>query len=162
MLKLFRHYATKVLCWALLALSPAMAFATEPRQTIKALYIPLADHYAAIVAYERYREQMQYADFQIEQMGNWNLLRAYFQSGDADMAYVMTPLALDMYQQEPNFRWIGLMHRDGNALAINTLIKNQLEQFPLLRKDRKPGLELATVLKRFHEQRKVPTVVGVP
>ncbi|MEZ0185857.1 MAG: hypothetical protein AB9Q23_05660 [Candidatus Reddybacter sp.] len=73
---------------------------TETRQTIKALYIPLADHYAAIVAYERYREQMQYADFQIEQMGNWYLLRTYFQSGEADMAYVMTPLAIEMYQPQ--------------------------------------------------------------
>ena len=161
MLKPFLRYATTALCWALLALSPAMGFATEPRQTIKALYIPLADHYAAIVAYERYREQMQYADFQIEQMGNWNLLRAYFQSGDADMAYVMTPLALDMYQQQPDFRWIGLMHRDGNALAINDLIKQQIT-LPTLRKERKPNAELAELFKRLHTQHEAPTVVGVP
>lgn len=154
---------TALFCGSLLALVTLTSAAeTTQRQVIKALYIPLADHYAAIVAYERYREQMQYADFQIEQMGNWNLLRAYFQSGEADMAYVMAPLAVDMYQRQSGFRWIGLMHRDGNALAINTLIKNQLEQFPLLRKDRKPGPELATVLKHFHEQRKVPAMVGVP
>ena len=161
MLKPFLRYVKRSLCWALLVLNPVMAFAGEPRQTIKALYIPLADHYAAIVAYERYREQMQYADFQIEQMGNWNLLRAYFESGDADMAYVMTPLALDMYQQQPNFRWIGLMHRDGNALAINDLIKQQIT-LPVLRKERKPSAELAELFQALHTQRKAPTVVGVP
>jgi NitT/TauT family transport system substrate-binding protein len=80
------------------------------RQKIKALYIPLADHYAALVAYERYRDEMIYADFEIIQMKNWDLLRAYFKSGEADMAYVMSPLAMDMYRGSPNFRWIGLMH----------------------------------------------------
>ncbi|MBQ0720895.1 MAG: hypothetical protein KBT88_08665 [Gammaproteobacteria bacterium] len=69
---------------------------------------------------------MQFADFQIQKMDNWNLLRACFQSGEADMAYVMAPLAVDMYQQRPNFRWLGLMHRDGNALAVNALIKQRL------------------------------------
>ncbi|MBL4783087.1 MAG: ABC transporter substrate-binding protein [Porticoccaceae bacterium] len=156
------YLAARVLCCTALVLCSTLSLAAaEQRQTIKALYIPLADHYAAIVAYERYREHMQFADFQIQQMANWDLLRAYFQSGDVDMAYVMTPLALAMYQQQSDFRWIGLMHRDGNALAINELIKQQLE-LPLLRQDRKPGPELAAVLKRFHSQRKEATVVGVP
>ncbi len=30
----------------------------DNRQTIKAIYIPLADHYPGIVAYEKYRDQM--------------------------------------------------------------------------------------------------------
>jgi len=38
---------------------------TSGKQTIQALYIPLADHYAAVVAYEEYR--------------------LYFQSGEADI-----------------------------------------------------------------------------
>ena len=78
-------------------------------KTIKALYIPLADHYAGLVAYERYRDKMQYADFQLEQMKNWDLLRAYFQSGEIDMVYVRTPLAISMFQEKPHFHWIGLM-----------------------------------------------------
>lgn len=49
--------------------SNAMAQETESnapsnqqKQIIKAIYIPLADHYAGIVAYEKYRDQMKYAD----------------------------------------------------------------------------------------------------
>lgn len=92
--------------------------ATAGKQTIKALYIPLADHYAALMAYEKYHHKMKHADFQIEQMKNSDLLRAYFQSGEVDMAYVMSPLAMDMYNEKPHFRWIGLMHRDGNAWSL--------------------------------------------
>ena len=131
------------------------------RQSIKALYIPLADHYAALVAYERYRKQMKYADFQIEQMKNWDLLRAYFQSGEVDMAYVMSPLAMDMFAEKPHFRWIGLMHRDGNALAINDRINNQL-QLPAKRIDRKPNEALAQVLASVYQASGKSTEIGMP
>ncbi|OUR70898.1 nitrate ABC transporter substrate-binding protein [Methylophaga sp. 41_12_T18] len=134
--------------------------ATE-KQTIKALYIPLADHYAALVAYERYRDQMQFADFQIEQMKNWDLLRAYFQSGEVDMAYVMSPLAMDMFNEQPHFRWIGLMHRDGNALAINDLL-NQYVQVAVARKQRLPDAKVAEALQNVYQQTGVATEIGMP
>jgi len=135
--------------------------AATARQPIKALYIPLADHYAALVAYERYRKQMKYANFQLEQMKNWDLLRAYFQSGEVDMAYVMSPLAMDMFNQNPHFRWVGLMHRDGNALAINELL-NKAVGLPELRKDRKPNADLGIALKRAYEVSGVATQIGMP
>ncbi|MCF6281905.1 MAG: ABC transporter substrate-binding protein [Candidatus Polarisedimenticolaceae bacterium] len=151
----------------LLALSlTTIAFSTfavesHTRQPIKALYIPLADHYAALVAYERYRDQMVHADFQIRQMKNWNLLRAYFLSGEVDMAYVMSPLAMDMYHESPHFRWIGLMHRDGNALAINDLLNEEVQLAPL-RKNRKPNDQVAKALKKIFQQTKIPTKVAMP
>jgi len=131
------------------------------KQTIQALYIPLADHYAALVAYERYRDEMVHADFQIKKMGNWDLLRAYFQSGEADMAFVMSPLAMDMYREKPNFRWIGLMHRDGNALAINELFNQQVKLAPS-RAQRLPTAKIAEVLKRHVESTGRPIQIGVP
>ena len=76
----------------IVCLCPSVSLA-ESRQPVKALYIPLADHYAALVAYEKYAADMQYADFSIQQMKSWDLLRGYFNSEDADMAFVMSPLA---------------------------------------------------------------------
>lgn len=134
---------------------------TENKQIIKALYIPLADHYAALVAFERYRKKMIYADFQIEQMKNWDFLRAYFQSGEVDMAFVMSPLAMDMFNKKPHFRWIGLMHRDGNALAINDII-NEKVKLPTLRKDRLPDEKVAFALKEIYQKNNRSTEIGVP
>jgi len=134
---------------------------TPGKQTIQALYIPLADHYAALVAYEKYRHKMKYADFMIRKMKNWNLLRAYFQSGEADMAYVMSPLAMDMYSEKPHFRWVGLMHRDGNALAINDLLNAEV-QVAALRKDRKPDYKVAAALKKVYQQTGRSTEIGMP
>jgi len=157
-LKLFGQYTLLII---LLILQTSIVHATSGKQTIKALYIPLADHYAALVAFERYRKQMKYTDFQIEKMKSWDLLRAYFQSGNVDMAYVMSPLAMDMFNEKPHFRWVGLMHRDGNALAINDLL-NQQVQLPLQRKDRKPDAKVAAALKKVYQQTGHLTEVGMP
>ena len=72
----------------------------DNRQTIKAIYIPLADHYPGIVAYEKYRDQMKHADYTIERMKSWPLLRAYFMSGEVDMAYIICPQAMDMFGEK--------------------------------------------------------------
>lgn len=145
----------------LLSLSTQALLADPSRQTIKALYIPLADHYAALVAYERYRHKMTKADFHIEQMKNWDLLRAYFQSGKVDMAFVMSPLAMDMFNEKPHFRWVGLMHRDGNALAINELLNSKIK-LPPQRKDRKPDNKVALALQQFYQQTHQQTTIGMP
>lgn len=131
------------------------------KKTIKALYIPLADHYAALVAYERYRDKMEYADFQLEQMKNWDLLRAYFQSGEIEMAYVMTPLAISMFQEKPHFRWVGLMHRDGNALAINDLLNKEV-QLSIDRNTRYPDEKVAKALLKAYKTNARSTEIGMP
>jgi len=137
-----------------------LLFASK-KQDVRALYIPLADHYAVLVAYEKYGSQMKYANFSIKQMKNWDLLRAYFQSGKVDMAYITSPLAMDMFAQKPNFRWIGLVHRDGSALAVNDLLNKDV-QVASSRKDRKPtGLSAKAFIKAYTEN-KLPTQVGLP
>ncbi len=159
---LYQIVLIPLLLLLLLAITPIIqADETVTRHPIKALYIPLADHYAALVAHERYRDKMIYADFQINQMKNWDLLRAYFQSGKADMAFVMSPLAIDMYSEKPHFRWIGLMHRDGNALAINDLLNKEV-QLPIARKDRKPDEHVAKALKKIFLEKNRPIEIGMP
>lgn len=131
------------------------------RTTVHALYVPLADHYAALVAYERYRQRMQHADFRIEQMKNWDLLRAFFESGEVDVAFVTSPLAMDMFLENPRFRWIGLMHRDGNALAINDKLDEGLA-LAIERNSRKPDSGIADALKKSGRRTGRATEIGIP
>lgn len=133
----------------------------EAKTPIKALYVPLADHYAGIVAYERYAGKMQHADFQIEQSSNWDLLRTLFQEKQADIAFVMAPLALDMYLENPDFKWIGLMHRDGNALAINHKMATRIA-LPALREHRKPDASVAYLVAEVYEKGKMQTSIALP
>ncbi|MBV1869978.1 MAG: ABC transporter substrate-binding protein [Gammaproteobacteria bacterium] len=77
------------------------------------------------------------------------------------MAFVISPLAMSMYTEKPDFRWKGLMHRDGNALAINDSIYER-SYLPPEREDRKPDDRVAKVLGRIHSQTGKSTVIGVP
>lgn len=141
-----------------LAFSPVCA--TE-KQPIKAIYIPLADHYAGIVAYEKYRDEMEKADYTIERMKSWPELRAYFMSGEVDLGYIICPMAMDMFLEEPNFRWVSLMHRDGNALAINDLLNRDVN-LPENRKDRKPDKKVAEAFTKAKKKIRKPTQCAVP
>ena len=135
--------------------------AEKSRETIKAIYIPLADHYAGIVAYEKYRDQMIHADYQIEQMKSWPLLRSYFMSGQVDMAYIISPQAMDMFAEAQSFRWVSLMHRDGNAMAINELLNEQVK-LPESRHDRFPDESLIEAIKEWHARTGKPVECAVP
>ncbi|MDC2887733.1 ABC transporter substrate-binding protein [Psychrosphaera algicola] len=130
------------------------------RVKVNAIYVPLADHYAAIVAFEKYAEQMKYADFSIQQMKNWDLLKTKFLEGNTEIAFAMAPLALNMFTESPIFKWIGLMHRDGNGLAINNVLANQLE-LPDDHNERKPSHDLAQIVKsEINANQRV--LIGVP
>lgn len=140
-----------------------LVFAQEndKKQKIKALYIPLADHYPGIVAYEKYAKNMKHADYEIKRMKSWRILRAYFMNGEADIAFIICPEAMDMFLEKPNFRWVSLMHRDGNALAINHL----LEKTAGIEKDitkRRPDSKVADAIKAENKDSKTTTVAGVP
>ncbi len=139
----------------------ATAVTHAQKQTIKAIYIPLADHYAGIVAYEKYRGEMHKADYRIERMKSWPLLRAYFMSGEVDMAYIIAPMAMDMFAQKPDFRWVSLLHRDGNALAINDLLNADV-QLPKERRNRKPDNKVAKAFSKAKDEMGRPSECGVP
>ncbi len=131
------------------------------KKEIKVIYIPLADHYALLVAYENYAKEMKYADLKIEQMGSWPELRAYFMSGEVDMAGIICPQAMDMFLEDPKFRWVSLMHRDGNALAINDHL-NKHVNLSKNRIDRKPDSKIAEAFSIVKKETGIPSKCGVP
>jgi len=163
MQKLLNYYKYLVgkVSFLLAVLLMSSFFSYAEKQSIKAIYIPLADHYASIIAYEKYRDEMVHADFRLEQMKSWDLLRAYFQSGEVDMAFVMSPLAMDMFRERPKARWVGMMHRDGNALAINDLLNEEIK-LPRKRIDRKPDEKAAIAFAKASKAQNTPIEVGVP
>ncbi|MBI9086085.1 MAG: ABC transporter substrate-binding protein [Desulfobacterales bacterium] len=133
----------------------------QAKQTVTAIYIPLADHYAGIVAYEKYRDKMLHADYRIERMKSWPLLRARFMSGEVDMAYIICPQAMDMFREKPGFRWVSLMHRDGNALAINDQLNIDVK-LPAERTRRLPDKKVAEAYVKAKQKLGQPTECGVP
>ncbi len=143
--------------WLLVILSVT----AHGREPVKALYVALADHYPGVVAFERYRSQMDRAELSLLQMSSWRLLRSYFRSGRADLAFIISPMALDMFAEQPDFRWVGLIHRNGNALAVNELLATDAELLSL-RRDRKPDSRVAEAIRRAAHREGKPVQIGVP
>jgi NitT/TauT family transport system substrate-binding protein len=131
------------------------------RQTIKAVYIPSADHYAGIVAYEKYAPNMVHAEYEIKRVNSWPLLRSTFVAKRVDVAFIICPQAMDMFREQPNFRWVSLMHRDGNAMAVNDVLARRVTLADR-RLDRKPTSELANTMAMIASAQGEPTLCGVP
>jgi len=135
---------------------------TSGKIRIKAVGIPLADHYAGIVAFEKYRSEMKHADYQLQILPGPHLVRAYFYSEpDADIAFNVCPMVMDMFAEKPNFRWVSLIHRDGNALAINSLMNTKV-QLPENRLKRKPDEKIANAFSEFKKETGEPVECAIP
>jgi NitT/TauT family transport system substrate-binding protein len=138
-----------------------LAHTAFAKEKIEALYIPLADHYPAIIAYEKYRDEMKEADFIISQKKSWPSLRGQFEAEMVDMAFIISPMAMDMFAAKPDFRWISLIHRDGNALAVNEHMEHYLSLAPE-RKNRKPTAEVAEAFSKAKQALGEPSLTAVP
>jgi NitT/TauT family transport system substrate-binding protein len=68
---------------------------------------------------------------------------------------------MDMFQEQPNFRWVSLMHRDGNAMAVNDVLAREVALTDE-RLDRKPTSKLANAMAMIARGQGEPTLCGVP
>lgn len=148
---------------AALAIAAGLLFngTAVAKEKIHTLYIPLADHYPAIVAHHKYKDKMKEADYSVEMMKSWPALSGKFMSGQADVALILSPMAMNMFAKKPNFKWVSLVHRDGNALAANDVF---LKDIPLAdnRADRKPSADFANAASKWVGAKGKPSISGVP
>ncbi|MFK5893814.1 MAG: ABC transporter substrate-binding protein [Pseudomonadota bacterium] len=132
------------------------------RVAINAVGIPLADHYPAIIAYEKYKDEMIYADFHLKLLPGPELVRAYFRSkADIDIAFNVSPMVMDMFAKQPDFRWISLIHRDGNVFAINAPF-NDIVKLPLKKIKRLPDNKIADALTLLKRKLGKPIECAIP
>ncbi len=102
------------------------------------------------------------ADYQLLILPGPGLVRAYFRSEpDADIAFNVCPMVMDMYAEKPDFRWISLIHRDGNALAINELMNKKVKLHSDKLK-RKPDKKVASAFSEFRKEIGEPIECAIP
>ncbi len=158
---MMRSRLFKISCSLFAALLMQSAFAAQiAKQPVRMLFLPLADHYAALVAYEKYHSEFRHAHLILERQPGPELVRARFRDPEVDMALQVAPMAMQMFDRHPDFRWIGLAHRDGNAFAVNF----ELAAAMALNDDtteRKPTAKIADALRRTREKNGKPIRVGI-
>lgn len=139
----------------------ALCLLSQKRQEIHAVYIPLADHYAALVAHYKYKDQMTKAKFTLKVMENWPTLRKNFTEKKSDLAFILSPLAMDMFHTNKTFQWVSLMHRDGSALAVNDEFNDLMDLHPF-RYKRGSGKQFATAVSTWKSKTGTASISAVP
>jgi len=76
-------------------------------------------------------------------------------------SFIICPQAMDMFRKKPDFRWVSLIHRDGNALAINDLLNADVN-LPDERLLRHPDKKVAEAFVKAKRKLGRPTECGVP
>jgi NitT/TauT family transport system substrate-binding protein len=66
-----------------------------------------------------------------------------------------------MFAESPTFRAVSLVHRDGNALAVNEVLEKKLK-LAADRKDRKPGPEVAEAMAAWKKDSGEASICAVP
>ncbi|MBW1861326.1 MAG: ABC transporter substrate-binding protein [Deltaproteobacteria bacterium] len=66
-----------------------------------------------------------------------------------------------MFRKKANFRWVSLIHRDGNALAINDLLNADVN-LPDERAQRRPDKKVAEAFVKAKRKLGRPSECGVP
>ena len=151
----------KIIVYTIIILSITNLQAKD-RVRIKAVGIPLADHYAGIVAYEKYRDKMKFADYKLLLLKGPELVRAYFNSkDDADIAFEVAPMVMDMFANKEDFRWVSLIHRDGNSLTINKVLNEKVKLNPDKTK-RKPDAKVADAILAYKKKHNESVSCAVP
>lgn len=156
----FNPFKLKLLLLAGLAafLLTGFSYAKDP---IHAVYIPLADHYAGLIAHYYYADEMKKAEYKVELMKSWPSLRGKFMSGQVDLAFIICPMAMDMFAEKSTFKWISLIHRDGNALAANEIFAGMMS-LKDDRIDRKPTDDFARAAVQWKNETGKASICGVP
>ncbi len=70
-------------------------------------------------------------------------------------------MVMDMYAENPNFKWVSLIHRDGNALCINQLLNSQVH-IEKNRKNRIPDNKVANAFTYFKNKTNEACICGLP
>ncbi len=110
---------------AALCLHTAMLSAAE-RVELKVGYLPILDHLPLLVSHAQDNEHFQHISIQPKLFKSWREMVGALDAGVINSAFILSPLAMNLFNQGMDIRTILLAHRDGSAITVKhgSAIKN--------------------------------------
>ena len=87
------------------------------KETMKVGYLPILDHLILAVSHERENELFKEVDVEPKMFKKWDELAGAIKAGTIDAAFILSPLAMDMFNSGADIRVVLLGHRNGSALT---------------------------------------------
>jgi NitT/TauT family transport system substrate-binding protein len=114
MLSLYQRFsAFCVLCC--LGLMPASA---NDKVSLRIGYLPILDHLPLLVSHAQDDAALTYMRSIPKQFKSWEEMVGALHAGVIDAAFILSPMALDLFSQGMDIRTILLAHRDGSAITV--------------------------------------------
>jgi len=103
----------------ILCLSWGKTFA-DNRVHLRVGYLPILDHLTLLVSHSKDNCLSQQIDIQPKMFKAWGEMVGALKAGVIDAAFILSPLAMDLFNQGVDIRTILLAHRDGSAITVKT------------------------------------------
>ena len=89
------------------------------KTVIRVGYLPILDHLTLLVSHAQDNKNFQYVEIQPKLFKSWDRLTDALKSEVIDAAFILSPLAMDLFNHGLPIQTILLGHRDGSALTMN-------------------------------------------
>lgn len=105
----------------ILALSlPSAHINADTVTHLKVGYLPILDHLTLLVSHANERCTYQQVEIEPKMFKAWREMVGAIKAGVIDAAFILSPLAMDLFNNGLNIKTILLAHRDGSAITVKT------------------------------------------
>ncbi len=90
----------------------------EEKLQLKVGYLPILDHLTLLVSHAQDNDKFEYVDVQPKLFKKWNEMAGALKAGAINAAFILSPLAMDLFEQGVDIHVVLLAHRDGSAITV--------------------------------------------
>ncbi len=83
-------------------------------------YLPILDHLTLLVSHAKDNDSFQHVNVKPKLFKSWRGMVGALKAGVIDAAFILSPLAMDLFNQGVSVKTILLAHRDGSAITVKT------------------------------------------
>lgn len=91
-----------------------------PKLQLKVGYLPILDHLTLLVSHHQDNDTFEQVEIQPKLFKAWREMVGALKAGVIDVAFILSPLAMDLFNQGLDIKTILLAHRDGSAITVKT------------------------------------------
>lgn len=101
-----------------LILTILFAGEVHAKTTIKVGYLPILDHLPLVVSHERDNEKFKEVNVELKMFKRWDDMAGALNAGVIDSAFILSTLAMDMFNTGSDIKTVLLAHRNGSAITV--------------------------------------------
>ncbi len=102
----------------LLSLSFGHTLLADSRIRLQVGYLPILDHLPLLVSHAKDNCAFEEVEIKPKLFKAWGEMVGALKAGIIDAAFILSPLAMDLFNQGVDIKTVLLAHRDGSAIII--------------------------------------------